>query len=395
MLDGTDIEAIYDPLTLHQWEYDRDDESVTVSQFHMQPDVERIKEKLGSLLQASQQEIQDFQNGKPVEGLPDMDEEDRSLYMQQLTETKAIYETRLLEYNEEHHSYPRKIILKTIKCSEAFRFSRNIPNKSDKIPTGFMLWKYGKSMVMYTCAYINGWPYDLMRPLAAMFVKTTSNTASWTTTFMKTDFQDFGTKFSELNAMFSTLARQRKQQHAIEQEHKRRNKVIQLNDIFNCQKMFIRCVASPTFAIHQEMKNAEEVEFFENACSVARCIHRMHEDARRVRERLQEPHKQNWMSYDPMGNSEELQLYQTIRKSLQSMQTKMEANESNFFKTFLCEDRTYDMVCVMQCLLRDAEEQINRLGSVRSLGKRSGGVGEGGSAASLSNLLICLNRMNV
>lgn len=404
ILDGEDIEAIYDPLTLHQWEYDRDDESVTVSQFHTEPDVGRIKEKLASFVQSSQQDIQDFQDRKPNDDLPsDMDEEDRTLYMQELQETKAIYEKRLSEYNEEHHSYPRKIILKTMKCSEAFRFSRNIPNKSDKIPTGFMLWKHGKRIVLYTCAYINGWPYELTRPLAAMFVTTKgSNTSMWITNFKKTDYQDFGTKFAELNLMYNTICRQRKQRYAREQEHKRRNKLIELKDIFQCQKMFMKCIASPAFGIYQSMATtSEEVKFFDNACSVSGSIFRMHDDARRVRERFNEPHKQNMTSYDPMGNSEQLRLYETIRTSLQSMLAVMEKSFVNFFKTFRYEDHPYDMVCIMQHLLRDAEEGINVLGSVSSLGKRSGGSGGGGAGGvntqqtSLSNLLICLNKMNV
>ncbi len=39
-LDGTDIEAIYDPAALLQWEYSAGDESVTVSQFQTDMDEE-------------------------------------------------------------------------------------------------------------------------------------------------------------------------------------------------------------------------------------------------------------------------------------------------------------------------------------------------------------------
>jgi hypothetical protein len=79
-LDGTDIEAIYDPAALLQWEYSAGDESVTVSQFQTKENIEKTKEKLKSLLQ-SHQDVENFQNHAPNNDLPsDMDEEFRTLY---------------------------------------------------------------------------------------------------------------------------------------------------------------------------------------------------------------------------------------------------------------------------------------------------------------------------
>ncbi len=58
------------------------DESVTVSQFQTQENVDNTKEKLKSLVQSAYKDVENFQNNVPNEDFPDdMDEEDRTVYM--------------------------------------------------------------------------------------------------------------------------------------------------------------------------------------------------------------------------------------------------------------------------------------------------------------------------
>ena len=178
ILNGPDIEAIYDPDALLQWEYSDEDKSLTVAQFQTANNREKTKEKLESLVRSTTQDLENFQNDIPNEHLSwgtradmdDMDEDDRKLYMEGLVDKKTIYENRLLEYEEQHHSDPSKIILKTMKCEEAFRFSRFTPNKSDVLPKGFLLEKHPDAIVVYGCNYMRGRQYDVMRPDVSTFI---------------------------------------------------------------------------------------------------------------------------------------------------------------------------------------------------------------------------------
>jgi hypothetical protein len=149
-------------------------------------------------VQSAYKDVENFQNNVPNEDLPDdMDEEDRTLYMQELLDKKTIYEKRLLTYEEQHHSHdPRKAILKTMKCSEAFRFDSTRPNRSDVTSQGFLLCKHRDMIVMYACNYISGWTYDVMRPLEATFING-MNAA-------RRIIED-GTNFEELRAMYNSV----------------------------------------------------------------------------------------------------------------------------------------------------------------------------------------------
>jgi hypothetical protein len=212
-LNGTDIEAIYDPAALLQWEYIADDESVTVSQFQTAENIEKTKEKLKSLVQSVYKDVENFQNNVPNEDLPDdMDEEDRTLYMQELLDKKTIYEQRLLEYEEKHNTLDaRKTILKTMKCSEAFRLGRAILNASNVTPKAFLLWKHRDMIVVYTCSYLTGWTYDVMRPLEATFVNN-----RYTTQRIIED----GKKFEELRAMYNSVMESRNNWENMERERR-------------------------------------------------------------------------------------------------------------------------------------------------------------------------------
>jgi hypothetical protein len=178
ILRGLDIEAIYDPDALLQWEYSDGDRSLTVAQFQTADNREKTKEKLESLVRSARKDLENFQNNIPNEHLPwgtradmdDMDEDDRKLYMDGLVDKKTIYENRLSQYQEQNHSDPSKIILKTMKCEEAFRFSRFTPNKSDVLPKGFLLEKHPDVIVVYACNYMRGRQYDVMRPDVSTFI---------------------------------------------------------------------------------------------------------------------------------------------------------------------------------------------------------------------------------
>jgi len=105
----------------------------------------------------------------------------------------------------------------------------------------------------------------------------------------------------------------------------------------------------------------EERKFFDDAVTVYGSITRRQDNARRIIKRLQEPHKQYVTSHDPMGNSEELSLYESMRTALQSMQTAMQAKIVESLKTFEYEGRTYDIEHISNRLLEKVEEEMNRL----------------------------------
>jgi hypothetical protein len=392
ILDGPDIEATYDPAALLQWEYNAADESVTVSQFQTAENMEKTKEKLQSLVRSAHKDMENFQNNVPNEDLPDnMDEKFRTLYMQELLDKKTIYEKRLLEYEEQHHHRPRKIILKKMKCSEAFRFSRDIPLGSDITPTGFLLWKHCDMIAVYTCKYISGWNYDVMREDASTFIKGMTSAHR---------IADLGTNSEELKTMYSVAMKTIKQEQENARAEARRKTVMQLRSVDECEKMFMKCVELPSFDIYpRHATTFEERKFFDDAVTVYGSLNRIRDDARRVMKRFEEPHKQFVISYNPMGESDKSRLYESMRTALQSMQTAMQANIVKSLKTFEYGGRTYDLESILNRLLEYVEEEIKPhrdASRKRPHDDSVGGVGGlGAPLTSVSNLLLSLNSLNL
>jgi hypothetical protein len=392
ILDDTDIEAIYDPAALLQWEYIAADESVTVSQFQTAENMEKTKEKLKSLVQSARKAVENFQNNVPNEYLPDdMDEEHRTLYMEELLDKKTIYEKRLLEYEEQHHPHPRKIILKKMKCSEAFRFNSHRPNQSDITPKGFLLWKHRDKIVVYTCNYISGWKYDVMRPDASTFIKGMNSAAS--------RIADLETNYQQLETMYTFAMKTIRQEQENARAEARRKTVIQLRSVNECEKMFMKCVELPSFeSYYKHASGLEEEKFFQDATTVYHGLWRIQDDARRVIKRLEEPHIVT--SYDPMEDSDLSQLHESMREALRSMQTAMQAGAVQCLKTFECVGRTYDLQNIVQVILAEVESAIDQptlVGRKRSHRDSAGGVGGAGGIAnaSIQALLLRLQSISI
>jgi hypothetical protein len=391
-LDGTDIEAIYDPAALLQWEYSAGDESVTVSQFQTAENMEKTKEKLESLVQSAHKDVENFQNNVPDDDLPaDMDEEFRTLYMQELLDKKTIYEKRLLEYEEKHHPHPRKTILKTMKCSEAFRVSSDRSNQCNITPKAFLLWKHRDMIVVYTCKYISGWNYDVMRPYASTFIKGMNSAHR---------IADLGTNSEELETMYSFAMKTIKQEQENTRAEARRKTVIQLRSVAECEKMFMKCVESPLYESYSKHASGpEEGKFFKDTATVYGSLGRIQDDARRVMQRFEEPDKQFVTSYDPMSESDKLRLYESMKAALQAMRTAMQSDIVKILKTFEYNDRTYDMEHILKRLLEDVEEKLRQERAASRKRPHDDSVGGvGGLRApltSVSKLLSSLNSMNL
>jgi hypothetical protein len=243
-------------------------------------------------------------------------------------------------------------------------------------------------IVMYACNYISGWTYDVMFPLEATFING-----------MNADRRI--EKFEELCAMYNSVITTRNNWEKIAEV--RRKPVIQLRSVADCEKMFMKCVQLPSFDIYPRRDTTlQERKFFDDVVTVyGNIIHRQ-DTTRRVNKRLQEPHKQYVTSHDPMGNSEELSLHESMWTVLQSMQTAIQAKIVESLKTFEYEVRTYDMEHILNRLLENVEEEIKRLlenveeetVSQRPTSRKrphhdsvGGAVGVGATSTSISKLL--------